>query len=88
MARVTPMNFSRKGKRVVLPLLKGKGKPEPLCPNLERRPMTSYLIDINVWLAMTWDLHPQHLRASRWCQSRDRSTLMFCRFTMLGFCGC
>jgi uncharacterized protein len=47
--------------------------------------MTSYLIDINVWLALTWDLHPQHLPAARWSQSRRNSSLLFCRFTMLGF---
>ena len=23
--------------------------------------MTSYLIDVNVWLALTWELHPQQL---------------------------
>ena len=47
--------------------------------------MTSYLIDINVWLALTWDMHPQHRPASRWYGSLDDSALLFCRFTMLGF---
>jgi toxin-antitoxin system PIN domain toxin len=46
--------------------------------------MTSYLIDINVWLAMTWDLHPQHAPAARWSRSRSTATFLFCRFTMLG----
>ena len=46
--------------------------------------MISYLIDINVWLAMTWDLHPQHTTAARWYASINHSPLMFCRFTMLG----
>ncbi len=46
--------------------------------------MISYLIDINVWLAMTWDLHPQHRGASRWYASTNDSPLLFCRFTMLG----
>jgi prevent-host-death family protein len=32
IARVVPM---RKGERVTLPLLKGKGRPGPLCPNTE-----------------------------------------------------
>ena len=27
---------------------------------------TSYLIDSNVWLALTWDRHPQHVLASGW----------------------
>jgi uncharacterized protein len=47
--------------------------------------MISYLIDINVWLALTWDQHPQHVPASRWYTSIDDSRLLFCRFTMLGF---
>jgi len=47
--------------------------------------MTSYLIDINVWLALTWDQHPQHVPAARWYASVDDSALQFCRFTMLGF---
>jgi len=50
--------------------------------------MTSYLIDINVWLALTWDLHPQHASASGWygaLNEPDGSSLLFCRLTMLGF---
>jgi toxin-antitoxin system PIN domain toxin len=47
--------------------------------------MTSFLIDVNVWLALTWDLHPQHVPAARWYASLDDSALLFCRFTMLGF---
>jgi toxin-antitoxin system PIN domain toxin len=43
------------------------------------------LIDINVWLALTWDRHPQHAPASRWYSSIDDAALLFCRFTMLGF---
>jgi len=46
--------------------------------------MISYLIDVNVWLAMTWDLHPQHRSAARWYASTNDSPLLFCRFTMLG----
>jgi predicted nucleic acid-binding protein len=37
--------------------------------------MTSYLIDINVWLAMTWNLHPQHASASGWYVSLNQSTI-------------
>ena len=43
------------------------------------------MIDINVWLALTWDRHPQHVPASRWYASIDDAALLFCRFTMLGF---
>jgi prevent-host-death family protein len=35
IARVVPMRPRRKGERVSLPLLKGKGRPGPLCPNTE-----------------------------------------------------
>ena len=35
IARVAPVNPTHKGKRVVLPLLKGKGQPGPLCPDTE-----------------------------------------------------
>lgn len=47
--------------------------------------MTSYLIDLNVWLALTWDGHPQHASAARWYTAIDDARLLFCRFTMLGF---
>ena len=43
------------------------------------------MIDINVWLALTWDQHPQHRAAARWYGSIDDVSLLFCRFTMLGF---
>ena len=43
------------------------------------------MIDINVWLALTWDQHPQHAPAARWYASIDDAALLFCRFTMLGF---
>jgi prevent-host-death family protein len=33
LARVMPVRAARKGNRVSLPLLKGKGKPGPLCPS-------------------------------------------------------
>jgi antitoxin (DNA-binding transcriptional repressor) of toxin-antitoxin stability system len=35
IARVAPMRPIRKGQRVTLPLLKGKGRRGPLCPNTE-----------------------------------------------------
>lgn len=51
--------------------------------------MTSYLIDVNVWLAITWELHQQHRSAHRWYRglpgNADKTELLFCRFTMLGF---
>jgi prevent-host-death family protein len=35
VARVAPVRPERKGERVTLPLLKGKGGPGPLCPSTE-----------------------------------------------------
>ena len=35
VARVVPVRPTRKGERVMLPLLQGKGRPGPLCPNTE-----------------------------------------------------
>ena len=35
VARVAPARPARKGQRVTLPLLKGKGRPGPLCPDTE-----------------------------------------------------
>jgi antitoxin (DNA-binding transcriptional repressor) of toxin-antitoxin stability system len=35
LARITPLRRRREGERVVLPLLKGKGRRGPLCPNTE-----------------------------------------------------
>lgn len=38
-----------------------------------------------MWLALTWDRHPQHVPAAHWYESVGDVTLLFCRFTMLGF---
>ncbi|MBV8846965.1 MAG: PIN domain-containing protein [Bryobacterales bacterium] len=48
--------------------------------------MTSYLIDINVWLALSWALHPHSAAAHGWLASRPRpqTRLLFCRVTQLG----
>jgi antitoxin (DNA-binding transcriptional repressor) of toxin-antitoxin stability system len=35
LARITPLRRSRKTQRVSLPLLKGKGRRGPACPNTE-----------------------------------------------------
>lgn len=47
--------------------------------------MTSYLIDINLWMAMTWGQHRHHLEARNWMNSNQDSQFLFCRLTMLGF---
>jgi hypothetical protein len=35
LARVAPVRPPRRGERVTVPLLKGKGRPGPRCPNTE-----------------------------------------------------
>jgi prevent-host-death family protein len=35
LARITPVRRSRKGERIRLPLLKGKGRRGSACPNTE-----------------------------------------------------
>jgi prevent-host-death family protein len=35
IARVAPVRPARKGERVTLPLLRGKGRPGPQCPSTE-----------------------------------------------------
>jgi toxin-antitoxin system PIN domain toxin len=47
--------------------------------------MTSYLIDINLWIAMTWGQHRHHREACKWMNSKPDARFLFCRFTMLGF---
>jgi len=48
--------------------------------------MTSYLIDINVWLSLSWGLHPHSDAAHSWLAALpQRSTrLVFTRITQLG----
>jgi prevent-host-death family protein len=35
LARVLPVRAARRRRRVVLPMIEAKGKPGPLCPNLQ-----------------------------------------------------
>jgi uncharacterized protein len=46
--------------------------------------MTSYLPDVNVWLALAYDGHVYHPRARKWLDNTD-DRLFFCRVTQLGF---
>lgn len=48
--------------------------------------MSSYLIDINVWLALSWGLHSSSSAAHRWLASLPltRTRVLFCRITQLG----
>jgi len=48
--------------------------------------MTSYLIDINVWLALSWGRHPHSSAAHEWLGELPKASvrLLFCRITQLG----
>jgi|SRR5579863_1887107 len=47
--------------------------------------MTSWLPDINVWVALNHDRHAHHPAADRWYRSLpDDSLIAFCRQTQLG----
>lgn len=46
---------------------------------------TSLFPDINVWLALSYEGHAHHRRASAWFSALPAdATLVFCRFTQLG----
>ena len=41
--------------------------------------------DVNVWVALTHEIHPHHRRAREWSVSLDdEAVACFCRFTQLG----
>lgn len=48
--------------------------------------MTSYLIDVNVWLALSWGGHLHSAAATLWLAGLPKSAtrLQFCRTTQLG----
>jgi toxin-antitoxin system PIN domain toxin len=44
-----------------------------------------FLLDVNVWLALTFDSHVHHLRAKAWFDSLTTERCYFCRLTQQGF---
>jgi len=46
--------------------------------------MTSYLADLNVWLALSWSSHPHSSVAWNWFDSLKGGEVLFCRFTQVG----
>jgi toxin-antitoxin system PIN domain toxin len=46
--------------------------------------MTSYLADVNVWVAIAHEAHMHHERAREWFHQLDRDQAWFCRFTQMG----
>jgi len=47
--------------------------------------MKSYFPDINVWLALTYGSHRQHVIAASWFDRLTSQTAGFCRLTQLSF---
>jgi uncharacterized protein len=45
---------------------------------------TSFLVDINVWLAIAYDLHVHHEPAAAWFETIEAEQAFFCRLTQLG----
>jgi uncharacterized protein len=45
---------------------------------------TSYLNDINVWVALVYDGHAHHSAVLEWFDSLDTGQARFCRLTQLG----
>ena len=46
---------------------------------------TFLFLDVNVWLALAHEIHPQHGAAKTWDETLDAdAVLVFCRFTQLG----
>ena len=44
-----------------------------------------FLLDVNVWLALTFDSHVHHLRAKTWFDALTTERCYFCRLTQQGF---
>lgn len=44
-----------------------------------------HLPDINVWLALTFEVHAHHRIAKKWFEGTGPDSCAFCRFTQQGF---
>jgi hypothetical protein len=49
-----------------------------------RKSTTSFLVDVNVWLALAYDQHEHHALAAGWFTDVDAGEAGFCRLTQLG----
>ena len=47
--------------------------------------MKSFLVDVNVWIAISHDWHLHHERAVQWFETLATEQACFCRLTQLGF---
>jgi len=44
-----------------------------------------HLLDVNVWLALAFDSHVQHVRAAAWFLAAQTDSCCFCRLTQSSF---
>jgi len=47
--------------------------------------MKSYLVDVNVWVALAYDRHVHHTAARNWFEPLGPDQALFCRLTQLAF---
>ena len=47
--------------------------------------LMTYLLDVNVWIALAAERHTHHRVARRWFSNLLDEKLAFCRITQLGF---
>lgn len=47
--------------------------------------MAIFLLDVNVWIALSIIEHPHHKPALRWFETTAGDTLAFCRVTQMGY---
>jgi toxin-antitoxin system PIN domain toxin len=60
-----------------------KGSPLPAA-RIGRIRTTSYLPDLNVWLALSWANHRHSEAVWKWFSERGDDRFFFCRFTQVG----
>ncbi|MBN1961353.1 MAG: PIN domain-containing protein [Deltaproteobacteria bacterium] len=44
-----------------------------------------HLLDINVWLALVFEVHTHHKNAVAWFNTAEKDSVAFCRLTQQGF---
>jgi uncharacterized protein len=47
--------------------------------------LTTYLADVNVWVALSLVGHTHHAEARRWFEEEETTAVSFCRVTQAGF---
>lgn len=52
---------------------------------MRTNPISGYLLDVNVLIALTWPTHVHHAQARQWFDRNSRSGWATCPITQLGF---